>query len=105
MKELEKTIDEIFEQSIQEWIAQGRSEEEIHGVRNFFTGRGIEAKADILTAFNKELVRELEAIEEFNSSIGEGLPWDMGTGKYIEGRKIQVESLQSGGNNSVDKEE
>ena len=33
-------IDDIILEAIDDWAAQGRSDEQIHGVRNFFCGRG-----------------------------------------------------------------
>ena len=37
-----KQTEILIEQAIQEWSVQGRSPEAVWGVKNFFSGRGIE---------------------------------------------------------------
>lgn len=39
---------EQLEQTIQTWISEGRSEEQIYGVRNFFTGVGAKFISNLL---------------------------------------------------------
>lgn len=56
-------LDEIFINAIDEWVEQGRSEEMIHGVKNFFSGRGTRLNSEI-----KELVLSI-----FDSYIEEAL--------------------------------
>jgi hypothetical protein len=33
-------LDDIILEAIDDWATQGRSDEQIHGVKNFFSGRG-----------------------------------------------------------------
>lgn len=44
-----------LEETIQAWIKEGRSEEQIYGVRNFFSGKG---RTLIDEAHNKGIVKE-----------------------------------------------
>jgi len=60
-----------FEPIIQEWIAQGRSEEQIYGVRNFLTGIG-GARINELLEPKKPDKRnpEIQALWEYGLEIG-----------------------------------
>lgn len=109
MKELEKTIDEIFRTAFNNYS----EDVEYHLEKDWE-----EARTALLTAFNKELVGaridELERLYLVYGSKEKPASLDniFSLGKKgevcatpIKNRLDQLNSLQSGGNNSVDKEE
>lgn len=46
------------------------------------------------TYSTQELVSELKSIQNFNKTIGNSLPWELGVGKYIEGRIEQLSTTK-----------
>lgn len=67
MSDLE-TTSYIWATAIEEWIAQGRSDEQTHAVRNFFSGKGakaMQATSDLIAQeANKAQIQLVSELEE-----------------------------------------
>jgi len=64
MDGLAKEVRAVYEALAAEWIAEGRSEEQIHGVRNFFSGKGPKLEEQLLSLCRKERAKEWDVIHE-----------------------------------------
>lgn len=64
-------IQKLIEQATTEWGNQGRSEEQLYGVANFFSGRGIKLVEDLLAEQREEMF-----IKGYKAGNDRQIDWD-----------------------------
>lgn len=71
----------IYGDHYQEWLDKNRNNPRVK-----------EAKDRLNRLIERELMNELKSIVNFNNDIGGKLPWEIGTGRYIQDRIAAIDA-------------